>query len=147
MDHLLILAGGTIHAMATNPYIHQTRAQLYTAAQNRAGHLLSGPHSDTGYLLLALASQLHTAQAATRGPSGELHGNGTLIDAYANRLDVLQRNARYEVLRDATDAVLGAGAQRWISPGHYDGSPYQRGTASDAGLLEVLTELEQLRKR
>lgn len=133
--------------MATNPYIHQTRAQLYTAAQHRAGHLLSGPHSDTGHLLLALAMELHTAQAATRSPSGQLRGNGTLIDAYADRLELLQRNARHEVLRDAADAVLGGKAERWLKPGYYTGSPIQRGVDSDAGLREVLGELELLRKR
>lgn len=133
--------------MPSNPYIQNTRQELYVAAQKRAGHLLDGPHSDTGHLILAMAMQLHTAQQATRGPGGHLKGSGSLVDAYGPRLELLLRNARYEVLRDAADAVLGAGAERWLSPGYYDGSPYQRGIASDAGLLEVLAELELLRKR
>ncbi|WP_054658967.1 hypothetical protein [Stenotrophomonas pictorum] len=133
--------------MATNPYTHQTRAQLYTAAQNRAAKLLDSPHSDTGHLLLALAAQLHTARMATRSPGGELKGAGTLLDAYADRLELLQRNARHEVLHDAADAVLGNRAERWLRPGYYEGSPYQRGIESDAGLREVLGELELLRKR
>ena len=133
--------------MAKNPYINQTRSELFDSAQNRAGKLLDGPHSDTGHLLLAMAMQLHTAQQATRGPGGNLKGSGSLADAYGPRLELLLRNARYEVLRDAADAVLGPGAERWLSPGYYTGSPYERGIASDAGLLEVLAELELLRKR
>lgn len=133
--------------MASNRFINLSRAELYAAAQSRAGKLLAGPHSDTGHLLLTLAMQLHTAHQATRNPSGELRGNGTLIDAYANRLELLYRNARHEVLRDAADAVLGGKAERWLKPGYYDGSPIQRGVDSDAGLHEVLAELELLRKR
>ena len=133
--------------MAKNPYINQTRSELFESAQKRAGHLLEGPHSDTGHLLLAMAMELHTAKMATRGPGGQLKGSGSLVDAYGPRLELLQRNARYEVLRDAADAVLGADAKRWFSPGYYTGSPYQRGIESDAGLLEVLAELELLRKR
>jgi len=133
--------------MAKNPYINQTRSELFDSAQNRAGKLLDGPHSDTGHLLLAMAMQLHTAQQATRGPGGNLKGSGSLVDAYGPRLELLQRNARYEVLRDAADAVLGSKAGAWVQPCHYDGSPCERGMASDAGLLEVLAELELLRKR
>jgi len=133
--------------MAKNPYINQTRSELFDSAQNRAGKLLDGPHSDTGHLLLAMAMELHTSKMATRGPGGQLKGSGSLVDAYGPRLELLLRNARYEVLRDAADAVLGAGAERWLSPGYYTGSPYERGIESDAGLLEVLAELELLRKR
>lgn len=133
--------------MAKNPYIHQTRSELFDSAQRRAGKLLNGPHSDTGHLLLAMAMQLHDAAMATRSPQGELKGAGTLAESYASRIEVLQRNARYEVLRDAADVVLGGKANAWLGPGYYVGSPYQRGTDSDAGLLEVLGELEALRKR
>ncbi|MEN5207985.1 hypothetical protein ABE493_07665 [Stenotrophomonas terrae] len=133
--------------MAKNPYINQTRSELFDSAQNRAGKLQDGPHSDTGHLLLAMAMQLHNADMATRGPGGQLKGSGSLSDAYAQRLELLQRNARYEVLRDAADATLGSKATAWLQPGYYDGSPYQQGMVSDAGLLEVLAELELLRKR
>jgi len=133
--------------MATNPYMDKTREQLYASAQARAGKLLEGPHSDTGHLLLALAMELHEARMATRAPGGNLKGAGTLLDAYGPRLELLLRNARHEVLRDAADAVLGAKARGWLNPGYYDGSPVQRGMESDAGLLEVLGELEALRKR
>ena len=133
--------------MAKNPYINQTRSELFDSAQNRAGHLLDGPHSDTGHLLLAMAMQLHDATMATRNPQGKLKGAGTLAESYASRIELLQRNARYEVLRDAADAVLGNKATAWLQPGYYDGSPCDRGMASDAGLLEVLAELELLRKR
>ena len=68
-------------------------------------------------------------------------------ESYASRIELLQRNARYEVLQDAADAALGGKAGAWLQPGYYDGSPYERGMASDAGLLEVLAELELLRKR
>lgn len=133
--------------MAKNPYINQTRSELFDSAQKRAGNLLDGPHSDTGHLLLAMAMQLHNADMATRGPGGQLKGAGSLSDAYAQRLELLQRNARYEVLRDAADATLGSKAGAWLQPGYYDGSQCERGMASDAGLLEVLAELELLRKR
>lgn len=132
--------------MGTNRYRDCTRAELYTAAQARAGKLLEGPHSDTGHLLLALAMQLHDASMATRGPGGGLKGSGTLLDAYGTRLERLQRNARYEVLRDATDVVLGNRANLWLKSGHGPESPYHRALDSDAGLLEVLAELEALRK-
>ncbi len=133
--------------MPTNPYSQHTREQLYAAAQRRAAKLLDGPHSDTGHLLLALAMELHDSRMATRGPGGDLKGAGTLIDAYGPRLELLLRNARHEVLLDAADVVLGAKARAWLNPGYYEGSPVQRGMASDAGLLEVLAELELLRKR
>lgn len=133
--------------MAKNPYINQTRSELFDSAQNRAGKLLDGPHSDTGHLLLAMAMELHTSKMATRGPGGNLKGAGTLLDAYGPRLELLLRNARHEVLLDAADVVLGAKARAWLNPGYYEGSPVQRGMASDAGLLEVLAELELLRKR
>lgn len=133
--------------MAKNPYIHQTRSELFDSAQRRAGNLLDGPHSDTAHLLLAMAMQIHTATMATRNPQGNLKGVGTLAESYAGRIELLQRNARYEVLRDAADVVLGSKAAAWLNPGCYTGSPYERGIASDAGLLEVLGELEALRKR
>lgn len=133
--------------MATNPYNQHTRARLYAAAQNRAGQLLNGPHSDTAHLFLAMAMQLHEATMATRNPQDELKGAGTLAESYASRIELLHRNARYEVLRDAADVVLGGKATAWLQPGYYHGSPCQRGTDSDNGLLEVLGELEALRKR
>jgi hypothetical protein len=133
--------------MAKNPYIHQTRSELFDSAQRRAGNLLDGPHSDTAHLLLAMAMQIHNANMATRNPQGQLKGAGTLAESYASRIDLLQRNARYEVLLDAADAVLGGKAAAWLNPGYYTGSPYERGIASDGGLLEVLGELEALRKR
>lgn len=133
--------------MAKNPYIHQTRSELFDSAQRRAGNLLDGPHSDTAHLLLAMAMQIHNANMATRNPQGQLKGAGTLAECYAARIELLQRNARYEVLLDAADVVLGGKAAAWLSPGYYTGSPYERGIASDAGLLEVLGELEALRKR
>ena len=133
--------------MAKNPYIHQTRSELFDSAQRRAGKLLDGPHSDTAHLLLAMAMQLHHANMATRNPEGQLKGAGTLAESYAARIELLQRNARYEVLLDAADVVLGGKAAAWLSSGYYTGSPYERGIASDAGLLEVLGELEALRKR
>jgi len=133
--------------MATNPYNQRSRADLFKAAQNRAGKLLASPHSDTGHLLLSLAMELHDAKMATRSPRGELKGSGTVLEAYGRRLETLQHQARYEVLRDAADAVLGRRARAWLSPGYYEGSPYQRGMASDAGLLEILGELEALRRQ
>jgi hypothetical protein len=133
--------------MAKNPYIHQTRSELFDSAQNRAGKLFGGPHSDIAHLLLAMAMQLHNANMATRGPGGQLKGSGGLMDAYSQRLELLQRNARYEVLRDAADVALGSKAGAWLQPGSYDGSPCERGMASDAGLVGVLAELDAIRKK
>lgn len=133
--------------MAKNPYIHQSRSELFDSAQSRAGKLLDGPHSDTGHLLLAMAMQLHDATMATRNPQGDLKGAGTLSESYASRIELLQRNARYEVLRDAADVVLGGKATAWLQPGYYDGSPCERGMASDAGLVGVLAELDAIRKK
>lgn len=131
--------------MAKNPYIEQPRPALYASAQRRAGKLLAGPHSDTGHLLLAMAMQLHLAGMATRGPGDQLKGSGSLLDAYSTRLERLQRDARHEVLRDATDLVLGNRAFRWLRSCDGPGSPYYRALESDAGLREVLAELEALR--
>lgn len=133
--------------MAKNPYIEQPRPALYASAQQRAGKLLAGPHSDTGHLLLAMAMQLHTAAMATRGPGGQLKGSGSLLEAYSTRLERMQRDARHEVLRDAADLVLGNRAFHWLRSCDGAGSPYYRALESDSGLREVLGELEALRKR
>ena len=127
-----------------NPYIDHTRLELYRAAQARAGELLESD-ADTAHLLLAMAMQLHVAHRASRGPDGGISGQ-SLHDAYRDRLALLMRNARYEVLRDAADAVLGQGAHQWLTAPAAGGSPYERAVAGNTGLAEVLAELEAMRK-
>lgn len=133
--------------MATNPYIQNSRAELYSATQARAGDLLAAGDDasiDTAHLLLALAMQLHDARLAASG--GVTQAAGTLRSRYRARLDQLQRNARYEVLRAAADELLGGRADAWLQPGKYADSPYERALASNAGLAAILDELDALRK-
>lgn len=145
----------------TNPYLHLPRAELYRACQERAGELLrptvqrtpaqrAALAADTAHLLLVLAQQINAAAGIPGTPRFRIEREpDSFSAAYREYAERLTSDARWEVLKDATDLALGGNGLRELEYrlGGYPG--YAEAIASDAGLdtaLELLAGLYVQRK-
>lgn len=140
----------------TNPYRGLTLNQLYRACQERAGELLQKPGrepvrrtreeraalaQDTAYLLLAVASAVDPGDATPDTARWNMkYGGVGFVEAFTEQARRNITTARWRVIRDAADLVLGSNLSRMdaIIGGH---PVYDRPYDSDAGLQRALEGL------
>ncbi len=97
-------------------------------------------------LLEVLAQQVHHGGGTGGDPEKMLqHPGATLTSVFGPKLTEQLRNARHVLVLEAANITLRNRAHDWLSTA--DGGPtrHSRAVASNAGLAEVLRELEALR--
>ncbi len=141
-----------------NPYFGMELSELQAAMDERA-HILRNPppqprtpeqrvwlSQDTGHMLAIASRHLGGGQDTPGTPERALLGRPQdFVGAFSAFYRHERAGARHRTLTRAANAALGAGAQTWTRDALIDGERvYDLAMGSDAGLLQVLQQLQQL---
>lgn len=142
-----------------NRFGERTLDELYKACQRRAATLLREGGApiepaqrerldrDTAFLLLAVASRIHSGLPGVAALRRDLETRpGAIAETFSGAHATMAREPRYTVLVHASEYVLGGRAESWRRDARVDGARvYDLALGSDEGLRRVLQALEAIK--
>jgi hypothetical protein len=143
--------------MKSNPYLELDLEALTRAFHARAGELLKegvqrSPEErlalarDTAYQLLAAARLLDPGYYQAGEPEEAMkRGHESLVAAFSEWAERLQRHARHRVLLRAVNAAVPSNPYNWLREARLDDRHLSElATESEEGLARVLAHLQAL---